>query len=117
MTPKPSIDAKSTPKQSISAIICKDSTKKHLDNYLYKCCFSPALTTFKKAIANGNFITWPGLQEKTIQQYLTETPATAKGHLDQEQKNYNLQHYPLIMIRFHPLIHQILKNAKHIQHC
>ena len=86
LTPKPSIDAKSTPKQSISAIIRKDSTKKHLANYLYKCCFSPALTTFKKAIANGNFLTWPGLQEKTIQKYLTETPATAKGHLDQERK-------------------------------
>ena len=74
-------------KPSINAVIRKDSTKKYLANYLYKCCFSPALTTFKKAIAKGNFLTWPGLEEKVIQQYLTESPATAKGHLDQERKN------------------------------
>ena len=86
-TPQPPIDRTTTTKQTINAIIRKDSTKKYLANYLYKCCFSPALTTFKKAIANGNFLTWPGLHEKTIQQYLTETPATAKGHLDQEQKS------------------------------
>ena len=86
-TPQPPIDRTTTTKQTINAIIRKDSTKKYLANYLYKCCFSPALTTFKKAIANGNFLTWPGLHEKTIQQHLTETPATAKGHLDQEQKS------------------------------
>ena len=37
-------------KPSITAIIRKDSTKKYLAHYLYKCCFSPALTTLKKLL-------------------------------------------------------------------
>lgn len=73
--------------QSMNAIIRKDATKKYLANFHYRSCFSPALSTFLTAIKKGNFITWPGLEEKLILKYLSESPATAKGHLDQERKN------------------------------
>ena len=71
----------------INAIIRKVSTKKIFANFFYRACFSPSLTTFLAAIKKGNFIIWPGLEEKIIMKYLTESPATAKGHLGQEQKN------------------------------
>ena len=73
--------------QRMNAIIRKDATKKYLANFHYRSCFSPALSTFLTAIKKGNFITWPGLEEKLILKYLSESPATAKGHLDQERKN------------------------------
>ena len=83
-----SINDQATPAETsfINAIIRKQSTKKHLANYLYKCCWSPPITTFVKAIQNGNFITWPGLNDTYIIKYFKETPATAKVHLDQERK-------------------------------
>ena len=40
-----------------------------------------------QAIKNGNFHTWPGLTADMVQKYYPITAATAKGHLDQEQKN------------------------------
>ena len=62
-------------------------TKMSLAEYLYRCCFSPPLSTFRIAIARAHFLTWPGLQDKNVCKYLEETMSTAKGHLDQEMKN------------------------------
>ena len=77
-----------TPNYKINAIIRKDTTTYDLIHYLHACCFSPPISTFKKAIRKGNFLTWPGLQQDTkILKYLEETMATAKGHLDQERKH------------------------------
>jgi hypothetical protein len=70
-----------------NVIITKDKTKTELVKYLHACCFSPATSTFIKAVQNGNFITWPGLEASTIRKFLPDSIATAKGHLDQEQKN------------------------------
>ena len=61
--------------------------KKYLAEFIYKSCFSPPLSTFKKAINNNHFLGWPGIDDPTIKRYLIETMATAKGHLDQEQQN------------------------------
>ena len=36
------------------------------------------------AIANGNFITWPGLSVELIKKHLPPTTSTSKGHLRQE---------------------------------
>ena len=55
--------------------------------YFHACCFSPNKTTFLQAVKNGNFVTWPQLTYKNVKKYLQETPATAKGHLNQERKN------------------------------
>ena len=49
--------------------------------------FSPSLSTFTKAIKNGNFITWPGINDLNFKKLLGTTMATEQGHLDQERKN------------------------------
>ena len=71
----------------LNVIIRKDKTKHDLIRYLHACSFSPPITTFLKAVKNGNFVTWPGITEQLIKKYLTPSIATAKGHLDQERKN------------------------------
>jgi hypothetical protein len=43
--------------------------------------------TWKKAIRNGNFITWPGIDSLSIDKHLPKSIASAKGHLKQERKN------------------------------
>ena len=73
--------------QVVNAIIRKDRTKKEVADYLYECCLSPPLSTFRHAIQNGNFVTWPGVDDPYIIKYFMETINTAKGHLDQEMKN------------------------------
>ena len=75
-------------KNSISAnyIVTKDKTKYELAKYLHACAFSPSLDTFTKAIKNGNFITWPGIEDINFKKFLGNTSATAKGHLDQERQ-------------------------------
>jgi hypothetical protein len=70
----------------LNAIIRKDQSKTQLVQYLHGCCGSPVLSTWKKAIKNGNFITWPGIDSISLSS-LPKSIATAKGHLDQERKN------------------------------
>ena len=72
--------------KSLSLIIHRDKTKQELAAYLHACAFSPPKSTFLNAIANNNFITWPGLSTSLIRCMVLPT-ATAKGHLDQERKN------------------------------
>jgi hypothetical protein len=40
-----------------------------------------------KAIKNGNFITWPGIDNLSLGNHLPPSIITAKGHLNQESKN------------------------------
>jgi hypothetical protein len=40
-----------------------------------------------KAVKQGNFATWPGLNEDAILKHLKMTLATAKGHLNQRRQN------------------------------
>ena len=70
-----------------NAIILKNQSKTELAQYLYGCCGSPVITTWKKAIKNGNFITWPGIDTISLDRDLPKSIASAKGHLDQERKN------------------------------
>jgi hypothetical protein len=95
-----SIAKTSTPIQAqhpnqINGIIRKDTTKTQLVQYLYACCGSPVVTTWKKAIRNGNFITWPGIDELSIDLHLPKSIASAKGHLNQERKNLQSTRVPL----------------------
>ena len=76
-----------TTTQVVNAIIRKDQSKRELANYLYECCLTPPLSTFRHAITKNNFITWPGMDDPYIRKYFNETINTAKGHLDQEMKN------------------------------
>lgn len=58
-----------------------------LVNYVHAALFSPAKSTVIKALQNNHFIGWPGFTLENVRQFLTETPATAKGHLDQHKQN------------------------------
>jgi len=55
--------------------------------FLHACCFSPATSTFIKAIKNGNFLTWPGLTAENVRKHLPVFIATLKGHMNEERKN------------------------------
>ena len=73
--------------QSMNYIIQSDKSKHDLATYLHACCFSPCLSTFTRAIQNGNFLSWPGIESINFKKLLPNTEATAKGHLEQEMKH------------------------------
>ena len=64
-----------------------------LAEYLHATAFSPVLSTFQTAIARGNFLTWPGINNLTFTKLVGNTNAISKGHLDSERKIYNLQNH------------------------
>ena len=65
----------------------KNKLIKTLIQYLHAARFSPTTTTLLQAIHNNHLLGWPGLTTANVKKYLQETPATAKGHLDQHKKN------------------------------
>jgi hypothetical protein len=71
----------------LNATIRKDIGKTNLVQCLCGCLGSPVVSTWKLAIANGNFITWPGIDTLSIDAHLPKNIATAKGHMEQERKN------------------------------
>jgi hypothetical protein len=71
----------------LNATIRKDISKTNLVQYLHGCLGSPVVSTWKLAIAKGNFITWPGIDTLSIDAHLPKNIASAKGHMDQERKN------------------------------
>jgi hypothetical protein len=62
-------------------------TKADLVAFLHAACFSPATSTFLRAIKAGYFATWPGLTPELVTQHLPKSIASVKGHLDQQRKN------------------------------
>ena len=76
-----------SPKSScLNYIITKDKTKTDLARYLHGTAFSPRISTFSKAIRNGNFVTWPGIEDLNFEKLIGTTTASELGHLDQERK-------------------------------
>jgi hypothetical protein len=63
------------------------NNQKDLINYLHAACFIPVKTTWIKAIKNGNFLSWPGLNEHSAEKYLSKSTSTVKGHLNQQREN------------------------------
>jgi hypothetical protein len=63
------------------------NNQKALINYLHAACFSPVKSTWIKAIKNGNFLSWPGLNEHTVDKHLSKSTSTSKGHLNQQRQN------------------------------
>jgi hypothetical protein len=63
-----------------------NNNQKDLINYLHAACFSPVKSTWIKAIKNGIFKSWPGLNEQNVEKYLSTTTSTAKGHLNQQRQ-------------------------------
>ena len=76
----------STSTEKLNVIIQKKQSKEKLALFYHRTCFSPCISTFAKAIKNGNFASWPGLQDLHLYKYLSRTMATAMGHLDQERQ-------------------------------
>jgi hypothetical protein len=70
-------------------------SKPQLVQYLYACCGSPVVSTWKKTIRNGNFLTWPGIDDLSIDLHLPKSLPSAKGHLNQEGKNLQSTCVPL----------------------
>jgi hypothetical protein len=64
-----------------------NNNQKDLINYLHAACFSPVKSTWIKAIQNGNFSSWPGLNEHSVEKCLAKSTTTAKGHLNQQRQN------------------------------
>jgi hypothetical protein len=64
-----------------------NNNKKDLINYLHAACFSPVKSTWIKAIKKGNFSSWPGLNEHTVEKHLSKSTSTEKGHLNQQRQN------------------------------
>jgi hypothetical protein len=64
-----------------------NNNQKDLINYLHAACFSPVKSTWIKAIQNGIFSSWPGLNEHTVENHLSKSTSIAKGHLNQQRQN------------------------------
>ena len=71
----------------ISVIIRKKQTKSDLVRYLHAACFSPVKSTWKKAIRNNNFMSWPGLTETLVERNLPLSAATVQGHLHKQRQH------------------------------
>ena len=80
-------ESPTSPNRSVNYIIRKDKSATDLARYYHAALFSPPLSTLSKAIANGNLVTWPGIDQIQFQKILDTTIALEKGHLDQERKN------------------------------
>jgi hypothetical protein len=57
------------------------SSKSELLQYLHACAYSPVPSTWKKAIDNNQYVTWPGLTTKAVTHHLPKSMATAQEHL------------------------------------
>jgi hypothetical protein len=64
-----------------------NNNQKDLINYLHAACFSPVKSTWIEAIKNGNFSSWPGLNEHSVEKYMYKSTSTAKGRLNQQRQN------------------------------
>ena len=69
--------------QVMNIITPKSQPTKILIQYLHATLGSPSKSLLLHAIRNNHLIGWPGLTLENVNKYLDETPATAKGHLDQ----------------------------------
>jgi hypothetical protein len=64
-----------------------NNNQKYLIYYLHASCFSPVKSTWIKAIKNGIFSSWPGLNRHSVEKYLSKSNSTVKGHLNQQRQN------------------------------
>lgn len=69
-----------------NVIIRKKQTKIDLANYLHATCLNPPTTTFLRAINNGHFISWPGLNHKLVSKLLPKSMCTYQGHMKSEKQ-------------------------------
>ena len=63
-----------------SAVLETTHSKQELVRFLHATCFYPVKSTWLKAIANGNFATFPGLTTSLVSKYLSNEIPTILGH-------------------------------------
>jgi len=85
--PSPTTNSVAQTIPKMNYIITKDKSKSELARYLLATAFSPAVSTFEHAVANGNFVTWPGISELNFKKLVGTTLPIEKGHMDQERNN------------------------------
>jgi hypothetical protein len=69
-----------------------NNNQKDLINYLHAACFSPVKSTWIKAIKNGNFSTWPALNEHAVEKQLSKsTSVNTSG-----KAGAQIPHLPLV---------------------
>ena len=69
------------------AIITRGNRNTDLIQYLHGCCFRPTEISFLKAIKNGNFLTWQGLNNQTLLKHIPPSITTALRNLNKDRKN------------------------------
>ncbi len=55
--------------------------------YLHAAAGFPTKDSWLKAIANGHYITWPGVTLNNMQKYFPELIETEKGHMKKQRQN------------------------------
>ena len=84
---KPQNSTPAAPLYSCNAINPTTTTIADRIAYYHACCFSPALSTWCKAIDEGRFTTWPELTSMLVRCHPPRSAAMIKGHLDQSRAN------------------------------
>ena len=62
------------------------SSHAQLAMFYHQCVGSPPVSTFVKAIRNGQFRSFPGLTAELITKHLPPSKATAKGHMVRQRQ-------------------------------
>ena len=75
-------------------IIKKKQTHTELVQYEHTTCFSPVKSTFKTAITNNFFRTWPSFTPELVKKHLAIPVSTTQGHLHQENQNLQSTKFP-----------------------
>lgn len=80
-----------------------EASKRDIVQYLHAAAFSPATTTWRHAIQQGFFTTWPSLNTQLVDKHLPKSIASAQGHLDQQRKNVQSTKAPTHTRRSHSI--------------
>ena len=99
-----------TPNECANAIVQKKQSKQNLASYYHQSCFSPCIRTFTEAIKNGNFDSWPGLNDLKLYNHMTRTLATSMGHLDQQQQGLQSTKQQALNFLLEQELHSDIKN-------
>ena len=84
--------------ENANIILQQDRTKSDYATYIHACMYSPAKSTLLQAIKKGYLVGFPGVTSELINKHLLPSPATAKGHLNQERSNLQSTTAPSVSV-------------------
>ena len=76
----------------MSVIIQKNKSKQDLINFHNAACFSPSISTYYKAVKNGNFQSWPGLTPELDSFPVKEDPNESTNQMMATIVPYHIAH-------------------------